>query len=89
MAAVHKVTLSAVRIELTRSLSRRCALSLQRLLLLSPGKHQAYETYYLYFKKPPRSYKSPHQVELIQVGSTIKEAFLQASIFRFSSPGSY
>ena len=89
MAAVHKITFSAVRIELTQSLSRQCGFSLQRLLPLSPGKHQAYKTYYLYFKKLPRSYKSPHQVELIQGGSTIKEAFFQALIFWFSSPNSH
>ena len=50
----------------TRLLFLRCILSLRRLLPVSPGEHQAYKTYYLYFKKPPRSYQSPHQVELIQ-----------------------
>ena len=89
MAVVHKVILSAIHIELTRSLSWQCALSLQRLLPLFPGKYQAYKTYYLYFKKPPRNYESLHQVELIQGGSTIKEAFFRALIFRFSSLGSY
>ena len=72
-----------------RPLSLRCALSLQRLLPLSPGEHQAYETYYLYFKKPPRSYKLPHQVELIQGGSTTKKAFVWASIFWISFLGSH
>ena len=47
-------------------LSLRCALSLQDSLYrwctptlqgcyLSPGEHQAYETYYLYFQSTPRS----------------------------------
>ena len=52
MVMVHKVTLSAMRIELTQSLFRQCALSLQGCYL-SPGKHQAYKTYYLYCESTP------------------------------------
>ena len=37
----------------TRPLSLWCALSLQKLLPLSTGEHQAYETYYLYCKSIP------------------------------------
>ena len=86
---MDEVTLSVVQIELTWSLFWQCALSLQRLLPLSLGEYQAYKTYYLYFKKSPRSYKWPYQVEFIQGGFTSKETFLRASIFQFSATGSH
>ena len=63
MALMHEVTLLTMCIEptrsttsfrWTRSLSLRCALSLQGYYL-SPDEYQAYGTYYLYFQSTPKS----------------------------------
>ena len=51
-------------------------IELTRFIISFSNAHQAYKTYYFYFEKLPRSYKSPYQMELMQGYSITKKSFL-------------